>query len=97
MIIRYRGVGKTVKLRKLVYIVPYFPVVGVENMRSILVYMNALYILRVNITGNVRPLVDHQHGFSMFFCLMSKHRPVKSCSYYQIIVHDVFLPSKINF
>ena len=59
MIICHRGIRKTVELRKLVDIIPYLLVVCMENMRTVFMYMDLLDVLRINISRNVRTLIDY--------------------------------------
>ena len=61
MIIRYRAVCKTIKLRKLCDIIPYFFVVGMKDMCTIFMHMNLLYIFCIYISSNVWTLVDNKY------------------------------------
>ena len=100
MIVGYRTVGKTVKLCKSGNKLPDFFVIGVENMCSILMYMNPFHILCINISCNIRSLVDDQNLFAGFLCFMCKNSSVKPCTYYEIIIlffHGFLLFSIILF
>ena len=61
MIICNRAVCETVELCKPGNIIPYFFIIGVENMRTIFMHMNPLYILCKHISGNIRAFIDHQN------------------------------------
>ena len=65
-----------VKFRKLIDILPYFLIAGVENVGSVPVYVDAVHIFTVNISGDVVPLINHQAGLSRLLRLMGKHCPV---------------------
>ncbi len=74
---QYKGIChwricKTVKLRKLCHILPYFFVVCMENMCPILMYMNFLYVLRIRISRNIRSLVNDKNPLSCVCCLSGK-------------------------
>ena len=56
----YRRINIVIKLRKLIYIIPYFFIRRMENMRSVLMHMNPFYIFTVNISGNVISFIDHK-------------------------------------
>jgi hypothetical protein len=43
-----------------------------ENMRTIAMNMNPLDVLAIDITSNMRALVDDQTPFAMLSCLVSK-------------------------
>ena len=51
-------------------------------MCAILVDMDALHILGVHISRDVRPLVDHEHRLSRLFCVLREHRAEQSRTYY---------------
>ncbi len=72
----HRGVDIMVKFRKLIDILPYFLIAGVENVGSVPVYVDAVHIFTVNISGDVVPLINHQAGLSRLLRLMGKHCPV---------------------
>ena len=59
MIICYRRICKTIEFCKLIHILPDLAVIGMENMCAIFMYMNLLDILRINISRNIRTLIDH--------------------------------------
>ena len=56
----YRRINIVIKLRKLIYIIPYFLSDVWKNMRSVLMHMNPFYIFTVNISGNVISFIDHK-------------------------------------
>ena len=67
-----------IKLRKAVDVVPSPLVVCVENMRAVLVEVDArvLEILRVAVAGNMRPRIENKNRLSGLLHLLSKHSPV---------------------
>ena len=80
MIIGYRGIGKTVKFRKPIHILPHLAVICMENVRPVFVHLDSLYLLCVNISRDMRPLVNHKNGFSPIFGLSGKHGAIESCA-----------------
>ena len=72
LVICHWRICKTVKLRKLCHILPYFFVVCMENMCPILMYMNFLYVLRIHISRNIRSLVNDKNPLSCVCCLSGK-------------------------
>ena len=91
LIVGNRGIGKPVKLSKLVYIIPNRFVVGVENMGTVNVDIDTLYLFGIHIACNVIPLVDDQHLFTGSLCLLRKHRAIQACANDQIIIHKKHL------
>ena len=81
-IICNRAVCKSIELRKLCNIFPYFLIVCMENMCTILMYIDSFNFLCVNISGNVWTFVNHQNRFSCFFSFMSKNCSIKAGAYY---------------
>ena len=63
-----------------------------ENMRSVLVYMNSFDILTVNISGNVIPSIDHQTFLSFLSKLICHNRPIESGADDQIIIFFHIIP-----
>ena len=59
-----RGVDIVVELCKLVYVLPDLLVGGVEDVRTVPVHLNAVYLFRVDVSRDVVPAVDHLAGFS---------------------------------
>ena len=97
MIIRHWRICKTVKFSKLIYILPYLSIICMKNMSSILMYLNAFHCLRINISCNIRSLIDHQNRLSCCLRLMSKNCSIQSCTYYQIIIHFIIPPSSYTY
>lgn len=76
-VIRHRRIGKAVERRKLIHIVPNLGIIGVENMRAVLVDLNALDFLRIDISGNMVTLINDQHRFPVCFRLLRKNRAIQ--------------------
>ena len=62
-----------------------------ENMGTILVDMDSVYIFTVNISCDVISFFYNKAGFSMFFCFMSKNGTEQSGTDNQVIVHNILL------
>ena len=86
MIVRHRAVGVAVELRKLVHILPHGLVVGVENVRTIAVDVDALHLLGVDVACNVAALVNDEALFTCFFCFLCEHGTIKAGADDQVIV-----------
>ena len=104
LVICHRGVRKAVKLRKRCHIIPHFFVVGVENMRTVFMYMNPFDLLCIHISCDVWAFVDYQHLFPFFYRFPGKYGAVQTGSYDNIIIcfHFVspcifFFPSRCRF
>ena len=67
------------------------PGISMENMGTILVDMDSVYIFTVNISCDVISLFYNKAGFSMFFCFMSKNGTEQSGTDNQVIVHNILL------
>ena len=65
LIVRNRRVGKTVELCKLRDVIPNIFIIGMENVGTVLVHVDALDVLGVNIARNVRALVYNENAFAM--------------------------------
>ena len=82
VVIRHRGVRKTIKLRELVHITPDLFIIRMENMRAILVDLNALHRLCIHISCNIRAAVNHQNLLARFLRLMGEYGTVETGAYY---------------
>ena len=87
-----RRIDIVVELGELVHIVPDFFIARMKNMGAVAVYVDAVYILSVNISRDMVSPVDHQHAFSSFFRFISENRAKKTGSYYKIIVFHSYSP-----
>ena len=90
LIISDRRICKSVELGKLGDVVPDFFIVGMEDMRTVLMDIDTLNILCVNIASNVGTLIYNQNRFSMRFSFMCKNGTIQAGANYQIIVHHNF-------
>ena len=86
MVICHWGIGIAVKFREPVYILPDTPVIGMENVGTVAVNLNALHVLGVDIAADVAALVDYQHGFPGLAHLLSKRRAVQARADDQIVI-----------
>ena len=78
MVIGHRRVGVAVKLRKLPNIVPYFLIVGMEDVRTVFMDIDALHFLRIDIACHLRTAVDDHYALTGFPGLMCEHRTEQS-------------------
>ena len=92
MIIGNRAVCKTVELSKLCNIIPYFLIICVENMCTILMNVDSFNLLCIYISSNVRAFIDYKNRLARLLRLMSKDSAVQTGTYDKIIVHFVFSP-----
>ena len=86
MVVCHRAVGVAVELCKLVHILPHSLVVGMEDMCTVAVDVDALHRLRVDIACNVAALIDHKALLACLFCFLCKDRAVKAGTNDQVIV-----------
>ena len=84
-------VCKAVELGKSGDIAPDLFVVGVEDVRTVFVDMDALNALGVDVARNVGALIHDQHGFAVGLGLMGEDGTVQTGADYQIIVHILLL------
>lgn len=68
-------IGEAVECHKLRDVFPYLGVVGVENVRAVLVDVDALHILGIDISGNVRALVNDKNILAGFFRFVGEDSP----------------------
>ena len=86
VVVCHRAVGVAVELCKLVHILPHSLVVGMEDMCTVAVDVDALHRLRVDIACNVAALIDHKALLACLFCFLCKDRAVKAGTNDQVIV-----------
>ena len=79
-------IGITVELDHGVDKLPHLPVVSVEDMGTVLVYVDAFYLLAIDIAAQMRTLIYHQTSLASLFCPVCKSGSKETRSYYQIIV-----------
>ena len=91
LIVGNRRVHKAVELGKPGDIVPDLFVVGVEDVRTILMDVDTLDVLGINVARNVGALIHDQHGFSVDLGLMGEDGTVQTGADYQIIIHIAVL------
>ena len=71
---------------KPVYIVPDSFVVGMKNMRTVGMQVNALGKGAVNIAAGMCSLINNQAAKPALQCLMGKYGTKKACAYNEVIV-----------
>ena len=89
LIVGNRRVCKAVELGKPGDIVPDLFVVGVEDVRTVFVDMDALHALGVDVARNVGALIHDQHGFAVGLGLMGEDGTVQAGADYQIIIFHI--------
>ena len=82
-------VCKAVELGKPGDIVPDLFVVGVEDVRTILMDVNTLDVLGINVARDVGALIHDQHGFAVGLGLMGEDGTVQTGADYQIIIFHI--------
>ena len=82
-------VCKAVELGKPGDIVPDLFVVGVEDVRTILMDVDTLDVLGINVARNVGALIHDQHGFAVGLGLMGEDGTVQTGADYQIIIFHI--------
>ena len=88
LIVRYRRIDEVVELHELVDIRPDLLIARVENVRAILVDVDAILFLAVDIAADMPATLQHQHRLPRPLHLMRKDRTEKAAAYNQIIVHE---------
>ena len=81
------GLCKPVEGHEPVDIVPHRFIVGVEDMRTVAMDVDALHLFGVDIAGDVRPLVDDEDGFAGGFCLLGEDGAEEAGADDEIVVH----------
>ena len=88
LVVGHRRVGEAVEVGEAGHVVPHLFVVGVEDVRAVLVHVDALHVLGVHVAGDVGPLVDHQHLPARVRRLAGEGRPEQAGADDEIVVHD---------
>lgn len=86
MVVGHRAVGVAVELRKLVHILPHGLVVGVEDVGTVAVHIDALHRLGVDVARNVAALVDDKALLAGLLCLVGKHGTIQARTDDQVII-----------
>ena len=86
LVVGHGGVREAIKLGKLCNIIPNLFIIGMEDMSTILMNIDPFNILSINISRNIRSLVNNKHLFTMCLSFMSKYSTIQARSHYQIIV-----------
>ena len=93
VVVGHRAVGVAVELCKLVHILPHSLVVGVEDMRTVAVHVDALHSFGVDIARDMVALIDDQTLFACLFGLVGKHGTEQTGTNDEIIVlFHAFIP-----
>ena len=62
-----------------------------EDVGTVAVHLNSLYLLGVDIAANVTAPLQHQNGLSVFLHLLGKCRAIKPRTHHKIIIMHDFL------
>ena len=89
MVIGNGRIGIAIEDGKLIDIVPYLAVIGMEDMSPVPVNMDSFHILCINVAGNVVPFFNDKNLLPTLFGLMGKYGTVKAGTNNEIIVHTV--------
>ena len=87
MIVCNRGIDIAVKIRKTIYEIPHFIIIGMEDMRTISMNIDSLNALRVTITGYMVPSIDNKAFLSCIGHQSCKGGTIEACANYKKIVH----------
>ena len=82
----HRRINIVVKLCIFIDILPYIFITGMENMGSILVYMDTIHFLRIDIATDMIPLFQHQTALAGIFHFSGKYRPIQTRANNQVII-----------
>ena len=82
--------ASSVELCELGDVVPHFFVVGMENMRAVLVDVDALDVLGVDVARDVGALIHDEHGLAVGLGLMCKNGAVQTGTDNQIIIYHIY-------
>ena len=93
MVHRHRAVHVIVEFREPVHIFPHLFITGMENVRAVLVHVDAVHILGVDVAGDVIPPVNDQHPLARLVQRMSENHAVQTRTDNQIIVLHEHPPS----
>ena len=80
------AVDIVVELRELVHVFPYALVGGVEDVRTVLVHVDAVDLLGVDVARDVLALVDDQAALARLLRLVGKHRARQTGADNKVIV-----------
>ena len=89
MIVGHRGVDKVVEGGELVDVAPDGLVRRVEDVRAVLVDVDALHLFRVAVAADVGALVHHKTALSLPFGLIGEDGAEEAGSYYEIIIFHI--------
>ena len=87
LIDRHGAVDIIVEFRKLIDIIPHFFVAGVEDVGTIFVDVDSGNVLRIDVSGNVLPAINHQATLPSAGHFSGKHSAIQSGTYNQVVVH----------
>ena len=88
LIIRHRRIDEVVERDELVDIRPDVFIARVEDVRAVLVDVDAILFLAVDIAPHMIPALQHQHRLARLLRLMRKDRAKQAAANNQIIIHD---------
>ena len=88
LIVRHRRIDEVVKGDESVDIRPDILIARVEDVRAILMDVDAILLLAIDIAANMVTALQHQHRLARLLRLMRKDRTKKTTANNQIIIHD---------
>jgi len=91
LVVGHGGVGVAVELDDGVHEVPYLLVGGVEDMGTILMYVNTLYTLTIDVTTKLGAFVYDEAGLACLTGFVGEGGAEEAGAYYQIIVFVIHM------
>ena len=92
LVVCHRRVDEVVERDKSIDIRPDILIARVEDVRAVLVDVDAILFFAVNIAADMITVLQHQHRLARLLRLMRKDRTKKTAAHNQIIVHDNLTP-----
>ena len=86
LIVGYGRVGVAVELHQRVDELPHPFIRGVEDVGTVLMYVDALYVLAIHVTAELRALVDDQAPLALLMSKICECGTEKAGANYEIIV-----------
>jgi hypothetical protein len=86
IVISNRTVGIAIKGDDVVDKIPNLSIVGMEDMCAIGMDIDSFYLFTIEVSAQMRSLINNETGFSGLLRAIGKCSTVQSCSYNDIVV-----------
>ena len=86
VIVGYRAVGVAVEGDKCIDKIPHFFIGSMEDMRTVLVYIDTFRLLTINISAELRTFVNNETGLTCLVGFVGKGCSEQTRANYEIIV-----------